>query len=60
MAYIKQPTLFTFSSQDLESMTMAQLETSIAKCYIILKELKKKQKQRLKFERELEQFKEFI
>ena len=60
MAYIKQPTLFTFSSKDLESMTMAQLETSIAKCYIILKELKKKQKQRLKFERELEQFKEFI
>jgi len=48
MAYIKQPTLFTFSSQDLESMTMAQLETSIAKCYIILKELKKEAKTKAK------------
>tara|TARA_R110002126_G_scaffold520_3_gene3331 strand:+ start:48 stop:230 length:183 start_codon:yes stop_codon:yes gene_type:complete len=60
MAYIKQPTLFTFSSKDLEIMTMTQIDTDIAKCYTILKELKKEQKQRLKFERELEQFKEFI
>tara|TARA_R100000544_G_C2220345_1_gene57129 strand:- start:106 stop:282 length:177 start_codon:yes stop_codon:yes gene_type:complete len=56
----KKATRFLYCSNDLERMTEKQIETDIAVCYQVLKELKKEQKQRLDFDKKLQEFKQFI
>ena len=63
MRYERKITILNYSSNDLIKKTDEQLGTEIATCFMVLKELKKEQRQRennRRFESKLELYKEFI
>ena len=63
MRYERKITMLNYSSNDLSKKTDEQLGTEIATCFMVLKELKKEQRQRennRRFESKLELYKEFI
>mgnify|MGYP003626215409 FL=1 len=63
MRYERKITMLNYSSDDLSKKTDEQLGTEIATCFMVLKELKKEQRQRennRRFESKLELYKEFI
>jgi hypothetical protein len=63
MRYERKITMLNYSSDDLNKKTDEQLGTEIATCFMVLKELKKEQRQRennRRFESKLELYKDFI
>tara|TARA_B110000977_G_scaffold169465_1_gene219445 strand:+ start:449 stop:640 length:192 start_codon:yes stop_codon:yes gene_type:complete len=63
MRYERKITMLNYSSDDLSKKTDEQLGTEIATCFMVLKELKKEQRQRennRRFESKLELYKDFI
>ena len=63
MRYERKITILNYSSNDLIKKTDEQLGTEIATCFMVLKELKKEQRQRennRRFESKLELYKDFI
>ena len=63
MRYERKITMLNYSSNDLSKKTDEQLGTEIATCFMVLKELKKEQRQRennRRFESKLELYKDFF
>ena len=63
MRYERKITMLNYSSDDLSKKTDEQLGTEIATCFMVLKELKKEQRQRennRRFESKLELYKDFF
>ncbi len=51
---------FKFNSKYLPELTDKQIETEISNCYKVLKELKKEQNKRIRFNLKLERFKDYF
>tara|TARA_R110000823_G_scaffold28022_2_gene81394 strand:+ start:280 stop:465 length:186 start_codon:yes stop_codon:yes gene_type:complete len=56
----KKPTMLIYDSRDNATKNDEQISSEVATCYLMLKQLKKEQKQRQQFNEKLELYKDFF